>query len=146
MKVILLENNKKLGKFGQEINVKSGYARNYLIPNKKAVYSNKESANILQQAKLEADKLLNQAQDIKTKLESSKITVFVKTNENDQLFGSISSVNILNELKNLNLDYKFAKKDIIMPKEKISTLGDFQIQINLHQEVIANIILEIKQQ
>ena len=149
MKMILLENIKNLGKIGQQVNVKAGYARNYLIPQKKATLLNaenlaffeKERVKIEQKAKVIYEKSL----EIKEKIENSKFEITSKTKENGELFGSISSVNILNELANLNLNYKIEKKNIHIKEDKIKSIGKWEVDIVLHSEVTAKIILVVKE-
>jgi len=144
MKVILLEDVKKQGKKGQTINVKDGYG-NYLITNKLAVLETKGSRKVLdmqnKEAKEKEDKLLEDCKKIKNKLEKLTLNFKVKTGANDQVFGSISTKQIVTELK---------KYDIIVDKKKISltsqinTLGTTIVDVNLHKEIKAKLKIHLE--
>ena len=117
MKVILLEDGKKQGKKGQIINVKDGYG-NYLITNKLAVLETKGSKKVLdmqnQKAKEEADKLLEECKELKKQIEKLTLTFKVKTGKQDQVFGSISTKQIVSKLKennNPNNSYKYTRNN-----------------------------------
>ena len=144
MKVILLEDVKKQGKKGQIINVKDGYG-NYLIANKLAVLETKGSKKVLdmqnQKAKEEAEKHLKECQKLKTKIEKLTLNFKVKVGKEDQVFGSISTKQIVNKLK---------ENDIIVDKKKvnidapINTLGYAEVDILLHKEVTAKLKIHLE--
>ena len=146
MKVILLENIKRRGSIGEIIEVKRGFARNYLIANQKALYASKE--NILKVDKIKSDLA---KKDNEKKKETKKI--FEKKNkkeykvkklstENNELYGSVKPTEIskiIQEIENLSI-----KPSMIQPVKDIKTLGKFKVKISLHSEVDAeiNILVE----
>ena len=137
MKVILLENIRKLGSIGEIIDVKRGYARNYLIANKKALYASKE--NILEVEKIKSD--LSKKDDDKKK-EAISISEKIKNNEyivnklsteNNELYGSVKPTEISKLIQNQNnIDIK---PSMIQPVSEIKSLGKFKVKITLHSEV-----------
>lgn len=144
MKVILLEDVKKQGKKGQIITVKDGYG-NYLINNKLAVLETKGSKKVLdmqnKEAKEKADKLKEECLNIKKELEKITLNFKVKTGKQDQVFGSISTKQIVSKLKekNINID----KRKIVL-NSPINTLGTTTVEINLHKEVTANLKIHLE--
>ena len=144
MKVILLEDVKKQGKKGQTINVKDGYG-NYLITNKLAVLETKGSKKVLdqqnQKAKEEADKNLNDCKELKKQIEKLTLTFKVKTGKQDQVFGSVSTKQITNKLKEHNIDIDKRKINITTP---INNLGVTIVDINLHKEVTAKLKINLE--
>ncbi len=139
MRVILLEDVKKQGKKGQIINVKDGYG-NYLITNNLAVLETKGSKAVLDKqnklAKETEEKLIADCNKIKDKLSKLNLEFKVKTGKNDQVFGSVSTKQIANELKNKGIDIDKRKIKIDVP---INTLGITEVDIELHKEVIAKL-------
>lgn len=139
MRVILLEDVKKQGKKGQTINVKDGYG-NYLITNNLAVLETKGSKAVLDKqnkdAKEASDKLIKECQELKDKLAKITLDFKVKTGKGDQVFGSISTKQIVSELKNKGIDIDKRKIKIDVP---INTLGITEVTIELHKEVIAKL-------
>jgi len=139
MRVILLEDVKKQGKKGQIINVKDGYG-NYLITNNLAVLETKGSKAVLDKqnkdAKEASEKLIQECQNIKEKLAKITLEFKVKTGKNDQVFGSISTKQIVSELKNKGIDVDKRKIKIDIP---VNTLGITEVDIELHKDVIAKV-------
>src|SRR5210317_370578 len=131
MQVILLENIKKLGSIGQKVNVKDGYARNYLLKNKKALLANKKNEIEISKAK-EILKVINNIQ-IECKKEAM---------ENGQLYGSVT----VKEIKSLIQQQKSIEipADQIEIKGQIKAVGLFKVYINLHANVEAIINLNIQ--
>jgi large subunit ribosomal protein L9 len=148
MKIILLEDVKNVGKKGNILEVADGYARNFLIRNKLAVEATTQSKAILEQQKQQ--KIDQEKEDIKNaealKLKLTEITLVfpVKTGENGKVFGSISSKQIGEEL--------LKKHKITIDKRKIldegpfNTVGFYNVQIELHKQVIAIIKIQLKAQ
>ncbi len=145
MKVILNKDVKGTGKKGSVINVAEGYARNYLIPKGIAVEATTANIENLQrkQAALEKQKAeeVQQAKDLCAKLNKIALTIPVKTGEGGRLFGSINSKDIgdaLEKEQHINID-----KRKIELKNPIKSLGDYQVSIKLHPEVVANIDVKV---
>ena len=146
MKVILLENLKRVGSIGEVIDVKRGYARNFLIANKKALYASKE--NVLQVEKIKADlakkdnEKKKEAKKIFEQLNKKKYTVKKLSTENKELYGSVKPTEIGKLiLQNDNLDIK---PSMIQPIKDIKTIGEFKIKISLHSEVDAEITIIVE--
>lgn len=139
MRVILLEDVKKQGKKGQIISVKDGYG-NYLITNNLAVLETKGSKAVLDKQNKTAleneKKLIAECNKVKNQLEKMTLKFKVKVGNNDQVFGSISTKQIANELKNSGIDIDKRKIKIDIP---INTLGITEVNIELHKEVIAKL-------
>jgi large subunit ribosomal protein L9 len=145
MKVILLENVKRLGSIGEVIEVKRGYARNFLISNKKALYASKE--NILEVEKIKADL---SKKDNEKKKEASQISEIIKdkeynvkklSTENNELYGSVKPTEIsklIHEISNVEI-----KPSMIQPIEEIKSLGKFKVKVFLHSEVDAEITINV---
>ena len=146
MQVILLENIKKLGAIGEKVTVKDGYARNFLLKNKKALVANKKNTEYFEQQKSEINKKneieKNKANETFQILNNAELEVFKEAMENGQLYGSINIkeiVTLIKEQKNLDIS---AEK--IETKGQLKNTGISKIYINLHAEVIATINLNVK--
>ena len=145
MKVILLENVKRIGSVGEIIDVKRGFARNYLIANKKALYASKENIK-------EVDKIKSElaSKDNERKKEAKKIseqinkkTYIVKklSTENNELYGSVKPTEIARLIQEENkIDIK---PSMIQPVEEIKSLGKFKVKISLHSEVDAEVTINV---
>lgn len=141
MKVILTSDVDKLGKAGEMVNAKTGFARNFLLPNKLAVQATKENIKIWEekQAELRAIERENikNANELKEKIENIKVKIIAKTGEGDRLFGSITSMDIekaLKEQHGLDVD----KKKIEM-KDNIKSLGTFNVVVKIYPDINANL-------
>lgn len=136
MKVILLTDVKKQGKKNDIIEVKDGYAKNFLIKNGFAVPLTKKSTEILNDEldkRLENEKkLILEYQKIRDQLENKELVFKVKTGEKNKVFGSVSSKQISEKLEQEG--FKIDRKNIIL-KEQINTLGTTEVKINLHKTV-----------
>ncbi len=145
MKVILLENLKRLGSIGDIIDVKRGFARNFLIANKKALYASKE--NILEVEKIKQD--LNK-KDLEKKKEAKRISetllnkeyeISKLSTENKELYGSVKPTEIskmINEKTKIDI-----KPSMIQPIKEIKSVGKFKVKISLHSEVEAEIMITV---
>ena len=145
MKVILLENVKRVGSIGEVIEVKRGYARNFLIANKKALYASKE--NVAQVEKIKSD--LSQKDNVKKKeavqiseqINGKEYSVKKLSTENNELYGSVKPTEIAKLIQEEN------KIDItpsmIQPIEEIKSLGKFKVKVSLHSEVDAEITISV---
>ena len=145
MKVILLENLAKIGSIGEVIDVKRGFARNYLISNKKALYASKENIKEVEKIKSELSKKDQEkkknAKQIYESLKNKTYEVKKLTTENNDLYGSIKPTEIS---KIINLSEKIdVKPSLIQPLNEIKSLGTFKVKINLHSEVQAEIIIKV---
>ena len=144
MKIILLKDVKKQGKSGDILEVKDGYG-NFLISKGDAVVATKVSVNILdkEDKEREANELLNikKCEEIKAKLEKTNISFKVKTGAQDKVFGSISSKQIVDELKKLGFDINKTQIKLDTP---LSSLGTHIVHVELHKKVIANIKVKLE--
>lgn len=143
MKVILLKDVKKQGKSGEIINVKDGYGT-YLINNKLAVLETKGSKKVLDEqnkaAQAEASKILKECKELKSKLEKMTLEFKVKTGKNDQVFGTISTKQIADELKKKGIDVDKRKIRLDVP---VNTLGVTEVSVLLHKEVEAKLKIRL---
>ena len=146
MQVILLENIKKLGAIGEKVTVKDGYARNFLLKNKKALVANKKNTEYFEQQKNEINKKneieKNKANEIFQVLNNAELEIYKEAMENGQLYGSINIkeiVTLIKEQKNLDIS---AEK--VETKGQLKNTGISKVYINLHAEVIATINLHVK--
>ena len=144
MKVILLKDFPKLGKAGDIVNVKDGYATNYLIPQEIAIPATPKNLKMIEKIKefnrSKAEKEKIRALKLKEKLEEiGELEFKRKAGEGGKLFGAVSSIDVLNELKNKNIELK--KGMIIM--EALKELGEYSIRIKLHPEIESNLKIKI---
>ena len=146
MKVILLENVKKIGSIGEIIDVKRGFARNYLIANKKALYASKENINQVEKIKLELSKKDNErkknAKSIATQINKKEYLVKKLSTENNELYGSVKPTEISKIIR--ENDKIEIKPSMIQSVTEIKSLGKFKIKISLHSEVDAEIFIDVK--
>ena len=145
MKVILLENVKRIGSIGEVIDVKRGFARNFLIANKKALYASKENILEVEKIKSELSKKDNekkkQAIQISEQINNKVYLVKKLSTENNELYGSVKPTEIAKLIKEENkIDIK---PSMIQPVEEIKSLGKFKVKISLHSEVDAEVIISV---
>ena len=147
MKVILKEDVKALGSMGDIVNVKDGYARNYLIPKKLAVPADERNLKEFLHHKRIIERKLNkvkiQAEELKKKIEEVELTIKQKVGKSGKLFGSITSLVLEKELEKVGLNIDRKK---ILLQEPIKTLGNFKVKIKLHPEVIAELKVNVIQE
>ena len=146
MRIILLENVKRVGSIGEVIDVKRGYGRNYLIANKKALYASKE--NILQVEKIKSDlskkdnEKKKEATQISDQINGKEYIVKKLSTENNELYGSVKPTEISKLILNENkID---VKPSMIQPINEIKSLGKFKVKISLHSEIEAEITVNVK--
>ena len=136
MKVILTTTIKKLGKIGDKVTVKPGYARNYLFPNKMALRENKKNIeyyeNIKDEMKKNEEVKINNAKSLIDNIKKIKITFNKEADEKDQLYGSISRKEIVDFLLENNLK---VKSDDIVIKNQIKSIGEHKIEINPYENL-----------
>ena len=145
MKVILLENVRKVGNLGEIIDVKRGYARNYLISQKKALFASKENIKEVEKIKAELSKKDNEkkkeASQIAEKINGKEYFVKKLNTENNELYGSVKPTEISKLIQEENkID---VKPSMIQPVEEIKALGKFKVKISLHSEVDAEITINV---
>ena len=148
MKVILLENLKKIGSIGEIINVKRGYARNFLIANQKALYASKENIKQVEKIKTELGKKdlekKKSAKLLMEKINNKIFTIQKLVTENKDLYGSIKPTEIS---KLINTSEKIEiKPSLIQPIKEIKSLGTFRVKVDLHSEVQAEIKIKVEAQ
>ena len=145
MKVILLENIQKLGSIGEIINVKRGYARNFLIAKKKALIASKENVKEVDKIKTELSKKdmekKKAAKEIYEKLKNKQLLIKKLSTENKELYGSVKPTEISKII--LEEDKLEIKPSMIQLKDDIKTLGNFKATIDLHAEVQAQIKIQV---
>jgi large subunit ribosomal protein L9 len=144
MEVILREDVEKLGSRGDLVKVADGYARNFLLPQKKAVAATESNRKIVEQ---ERDAHLRREAKLKTEFEGvakmlngTVVTLAQKVGENDQLFGSVTAQNIADALEKQNFHVDRRK---IHLEEPIRTLGEHKVSVRLHREVEAEITVNV---
>ena len=145
MKIILLENIQKLGSIGEIISVKRGYARNFLISKKKALFASKENIKEVDKIKVELNKKdlekKKSAKEIYEKLKNKQFVIKKLSTENKELYGSVKPTEISKIIfQNEKLEIK---PSMIQLKEDIKTLGNFKATIDLHAEVQVQIKIEV---
>ncbi len=144
MKVILKEDIHDLGTMGDMVNVADGYGRNFLLPKKLAIPATKVNIKTVEHEKRlikkRKGKILSEVTDIKNNLEKAEINIAAKVGENDKMFGSITSMDIEDKLKEIgfNIDRKS-----IMLDSPIKDLGIQTVKIKLHPEIIAEIKIDV---
>lgn len=145
MKVILLEDVKKIGKKDEIIEVSSGYARNFLIPNKKAIVADNVNLNKLEGKKSKESHIkelsLEHSKEIKKIIEKETLVIKAKKGKDDRLFGTITNSEISKELKK-KYDIDIDRKKIIV-ENPIKIVGEYIITIKLEQGVIADLKVDI---
>ena len=146
MKVILLENLKKIGSIGEIIDVKRGFARNFLIANKKALSASKENIKEVEKIKAQLSKKDNEkklgAKNIADKVNKKEFTIKKLSTENKELYGSVKPTEISKLIKEKEqLDIT---PSMIQPIKEIKSLGKFKVKISLHSEVEAEIHITVE--
>ena len=145
MKVILLENVKKIGSIGEVIDVKRGFARNFLIANKKALYASKENISQVEKIKSELSKKDNEkkknAKQIAEQINKKEYLIKKLSTENNELYGSVKPTEISKIIYESNKIE--IKPSMIQPVTEIKSLGKFKVKISLHSEVDAEITINV---
>ena len=145
MKIILLENVRKVGSIGDVIDVKRGFARNFLISKKKALFASKE--NIKEVSKIKSDlskkdqEKKKEAKAISEKIQKKEYQVKKLATENKELYGSVKPTEIakiLNSIEKIEIN-----PSLIQPVKEIKSLGTFKIILNLHPEIQSEISIKV---
>lgn len=144
MQVILLEKVGKLGSIGDSVKVKNGYARNYLLPQHKALRANKANIEYFNAKKDEIEaknaKLKQEAEKIAATMQDVSVTVIRQASDSGFLFGSVRPADIVSELEKQNIKISKGQLKINTP---LKTIGTYRIGVQLHPEVLVDIILNI---
>ncbi|SHJ26066.1 LSU ribosomal protein L9P [Desulfatibacillum alkenivorans DSM 16219] len=144
MKVILTENIDSLGLIGSEVAVADGYARNFLLPKKKAVLATEANRKVVElkrvkwEAKIAKEKAL--AEEMAKRIEGVKVTLKAKVSEEDRLYGSIKVKDIQDALAEKGVE---VEKNMILLAESIKTLGTFEVPVRVFAGIKPEIIVEV---
>ena len=145
MKVILLENVRKVGSIGEIIDVKRGFARNYLLAHKKALFASKENIKEVEKIKSDLNKKdldkKNEAKITDEKLKNKEYTIKKLSTENKELYGSVKPSEIskiLGEIEKIQIN-----PSLIQPWKEIKSLGSFDVILNLHSEIQTQIKVKV---
>ena len=145
MKVILLENISKLGSIGEIIEVKRGFARNFLISSKKALFASKENIKEVEKKKSELSKKDQErkkiAKNIQEQIHDKEFDIIKLSTENKELYGSVKPTEIsklLSEKEKLEIN-----PSMIQPVKEIKSLGVFKVILNLHSEIQSQISIKV---
>jgi len=145
MNIILLESLNKLGKAGEIVSVKDGFAKNFLIPMKKAIIANKKNKadleNRITQINANNDKKILEANELKGKLDGKKISIEMEANDDGSLYGAVSQKSVSESIHTL-LEIKISPDLVIL--DPIKKLGENEIQIILYEDIKAIVHLEIR--
>jgi large subunit ribosomal protein L9 len=142
MEVILLEQVPNLGKLGEKVAVKAGYARNYLIPRGKAVTATKDNEAYFESRKAELEKTATELMMVAEKrklalMELGSLTIAVKAGAEGKLFGSVGVTDIVEALTNAG--FEVDKKEVRLPNGRLRQIGEYELEIHLHSDVVAPI-------
>ena len=145
MKVILLENVRKVGSIGDIIDVKRGFARNYLISKKKGLFASKENIKEVEKIKQELNKKdqekRKEAKNISEIIQNKSFEIKKLSTENKELYGSVKPTEIsklMSEKANVEIN-----PSNIQPTKEIKSLGEFKVQINLHSDIQTQIVIKV---
>lgn len=145
MNVILLERFGNLGDIGDEVAVKAGFARNFLIPQGKAVRATDENRSVFEgrraELELAANEQLGAAEERATKLEGLTLTIVVKAGEEGKLYGSVGTQDIADKISAEAIEV--AKSEVRLPEGVIRSIGDYEIDLQLHSDVTVTVAVSI---
>lgn len=142
MEIILKQDINNLGYKNDIVNVKPGYARNFLVPQGLAIVATERNRKILaeeiRQQAHKAEKIKNEALEMAKALEGLKLTIGAKASESGKIFGSVNNIQIANAIKEAN-NLEIDRKQITLNEENIKELGEYQAKIRLHKEVVVEV-------
>ena len=145
MQVILLENIANLGKLGDLVNVKSGFARNYLVPQGKATIATKENVEKFEERRIELEKAssdrLQAAQARAKEFDGQSIEVASRASEDGKLFGSISVFDIADAFTSKGLELN--KSEVRLPDGPLKDVGEHQVEISVHPEIVFEVLVNV---
>ncbi|MFA6281221.1 MAG: 50S ribosomal protein L9 [Candidatus Omnitrophota bacterium] len=140
MKIILLKDVEKIGKEGNVIEVKEGYARNFLLPQKLAIKATKDSFREIEEIKKRKDKVeektKKEASEIKVKMEALSLTIIQEAKDTEEIYGSVGEQQILKVLNDEGIALEKGRIEILEPIKK---LGVYNLKVRLHPAVEANL-------
>ncbi len=144
MKVLLQSDVESVGKAGEIVNVKDGFARNYLIPRKLAVIADEKNVRVFEHLKRQTEdrirKLRKSAETLKEKIESLTLTIPCKVGEEGKLFGAVTNIQIAEALKSQGIEVD--RKKIILEKP-IKLLGDYEALVKLEGDITAKVKISL---
>ena len=145
MNVILMEPLANLGDIGDEVTVKGGFARNFLIPQGKAVRASAENRAVFEERRAELEKAaaeqLSEAQTRAAKLEGLSLTLVVRAGEEGKLYGSVGTQDIADKITEEAIEV--AKAEVRLPEGVIRSTGEYEIDVQLHTDVTVTIGLAV---
>lgn len=145
MEVILLEKVRNLGNLGDKVHVKSGYGRNFLIPQNKAVFATAQSIELFEKRRADLEKKAQQslatAEQRAAKLNDITLVISAMASDEGKLYGSVG----VNEIKDALIEksIEISKREIVMPEGPLHSIGNYTVEIHVHSDVIANLQVEI---
>jgi len=143
MEVILLEKVTNLGSLGEKVKVRAGYGRNYLVPYGKAVPATKSNVEMFEQRRVELEKVqaekLATAQARADELNGKEVTIVAKAGDEGKLFGSIGSRDIAEAISILGTEVN--KAEVKLPEGALRNIGEFELDLQLHSDVVATVKL-----
>ncbi|MCS5707563.1 50S ribosomal protein L9 [Candidatus Berkiella cookevillensis] len=145
MQVILLENIRNLGKFGSKVTVANGYGRNFLIPNGKAVPATKENLASFESKRADLEKAardrLSNAQERAAEISNIQLKISMLAGDEGKLYGSIGTIELVKAFKEKGIDV--TRQEIRLPNGSIRELGEYEVELQLHAEVVARVKLNV---
>ena len=145
MQVILLEKVRNLGNLGDNVSVKSGYGRNYLIPQNKAVFATNKNVELFVERRAELEKkakvTLANAEQRAAKLNDTTGIIAAHASDEGKLYGSVGANEVKDALLSKSIDV--SKREIVMPEGPFHSVGQYVVEIHVHSDVIANLQVEI---
>ncbi|HAT1979909.1 TPA: 50S ribosomal protein L9 [Legionella pneumophila] len=145
MEVILLEKVRNLGNLGDKVHVKSGYGRNYLIPQNKAVFATEQNIELFEKRRAELEKKAQQAlanaEQRAAKLNDTTIVISAMASDEGKLYGSVG----VNEIRDALIEkqIEISKREIVMPEGPLHSIGNYVVEVHVHSDVVANLQVEI---
>lgn len=141
MQVILLEKIRNLGELGEEVHVKAGYGRNFLIPQNKAVFATEQNREVFEQRRSElvkkAEQAFAKAEQRAAKINDITLNIEAQATEEGKLYGSIGVAEIANALGERSVEVD--KKEVVLSEGPLHEIGEYVVDIQLHSEVIAKL-------
>lgn len=147
MKVILMSHIEKLGNKGEVVTVKRGFARNYLIPRNMAIYATpqnmKHLSSIQNKVAEEEEKLIAELKKLDAKIRNQRLVFVRKVDENESMFGSVSEIDIVQELSACDITIQ---KAMVMLEKHIKILGESVVQIRLHKDIVSELVVLVEKE